>query len=135
MALKKFNPTSAGRRFMTVLTFDEITKTEPEKSLTEPIKRTGGRDSRGRITVRFMGGGHKRRYRVVDFRRDKPGIPAKVAAVEYDPNRTARLALLPRFIRHTPTAAPIVSRTPRLPPRHKRRSPRRSKSPTPCGNG
>ena len=94
MALKKFNPTSAGRRFMTVLTFDEITKTEPEKSLTEPIKRTGGRDNRGRITVRFMGGGHKRRYRVVDFRREKHGIPAKVAAVEYDPNRSARLALL-----------------------------------------
>jgi large subunit ribosomal protein L2 len=94
MALKKFNPTSAGRRFMTVLTFDEITKAEPEKSLTEPLRRTGGRDNRGRITVRFMGGGHKRRYRVVDFRRDKHGIPAKVAAVEYDPNRTARLALL-----------------------------------------
>ena len=94
MALKKFNPTSAGRRFMTVLTFDEITKTEPEKSLTEPIRRTGGRDNRGRITVRFMGGGHKRRYRVVDFRRDKHGVPAKVAAVEYDPNRSARLALL-----------------------------------------
>jgi large subunit ribosomal protein L2 len=94
MALKKFNPTSPGRRFMTVLTFDEITKAEPEKSLTEPMKRTGGRDNRGRITVRFLGGGHKRRYRVVDFRREKHGIPAKVAAVEYDPNRSARLALL-----------------------------------------
>ena len=94
MAIKKYNPTSPGRRFMTALTFDEITKAEPEKSLTEPIKRTGGRDNRGRITVRFMGGGHKRRYRVVDFRRDKHGVPAKVAAVEYDPNRTARLALL-----------------------------------------
>jgi large subunit ribosomal protein L2 len=94
MALKKFNPTSPGRRFMTHLTFDEITKAEPEKGLTEPIKRTGGRDSRGRLTVRFIGGGHKRRYRTVDFKRDKPGVPAKVAAIEYDPNRSARLALL-----------------------------------------
>jgi large subunit ribosomal protein L2 len=94
MALKSFNPTSPGRRFMTVLTFDEITKTTPEKSLTEPRKRTGGRDSRGRITVRFIGGGHKQRYRIVDFRRDKREIPAKVAAIEYDPNRSARLALL-----------------------------------------
>jgi large subunit ribosomal protein L2 len=94
MALKSFNPTSAGRRFMTVLTFDEITKSTPEKSLTEPRKRTGGRDSRGRITVRFIGGGHKQRYRLVDFRRDKRDIPAKVAAIEYDPNRSARLALL-----------------------------------------
>jgi large subunit ribosomal protein L2 len=94
MALKSFNPTSAGRRFMTVLTFDEITKGKPEKGLTEPLKRTGGRDSRGRITIRFMGGGHKQRYRLVDFRRDKRDIPAKVAAIEYDPNRSARLALL-----------------------------------------
>jgi large subunit ribosomal protein L2 len=94
MALKSFNPTSAGRRFMTVLTFDEITKSTPEKSLTEPRKRTGGRDNRGRITVRFIGGGHKQRYRLVDFRRDKRDIPAKVAAIEYDPNRSARLALL-----------------------------------------
>jgi len=94
MALKNFNPTSPGRRFMTHLTFDEITKTKPEKSLTEPLKKTGGRDNRGRITVRFIGGGHKQRYRTVDFKRDKPGIPAKVAAVEYDPNRSARLALL-----------------------------------------
>jgi large subunit ribosomal protein L2 len=94
MALKKFNPTSAGRRFMTVLTFDEITKSTPEKSLTEPKKRTGGRNNTGRQTIWFRGGGHKKRYRVVDFRRDKPGIPAKVAAIEYDPNRSARLALL-----------------------------------------
>jgi large subunit ribosomal protein L2 len=94
MALKNFNPTSPGRRFMTVLTFDEITKTTPEKSLTEPRKRTGGRDSRGRISVRFIGGGHKQRYRLVDFRRDKRDVPAKVAAIEYDPIRTARLALL-----------------------------------------
>jgi large subunit ribosomal protein L2 len=94
MALKSFNPTSPGRRFMTVLTFDEITKTTPEKALTEPRRRTGGRDNRGRITVRFIGGGHKQRYRIVDFRRDKRDVPAKVAAVEYDPNRSARLALL-----------------------------------------
>ena len=94
MALKKFRPTSPGRRFMTHLTYDELTKSTPEKSLTEPLKKTGGRDSRGRITVRFIGGGHKQRYRKVDFKRDKTGIPAKVAAVEYDPNRSARLALL-----------------------------------------
>ena len=94
MALKKFNPTSPGRRHMTHLTFDEITKSTPERSLTEALKKTGGRDNRGRITVRFIGGGHKQRYRTVDFKRDKPGVPAKVAAVEYDPNRSARLALL-----------------------------------------
>ncbi|HET7747349.1 MAG TPA: 50S ribosomal protein L2, partial [Vicinamibacteria bacterium] len=94
MALKSYNPTSPGIRFRTGFSFDEITKTKPEKGLTEPIKKTGGRDNRGRITVRFMGGGHKRRYRSVDFRRDKTGVPAKVAAIEYDPNRSARLALL-----------------------------------------
>ena len=94
MALKKFRPTSPGTRFKTALTFDEITKAKPEKSLTEPLKKTGGRDNRGRITVRFIGGGHKQRYRMVDFRRDKSGVPAKVAAIEYDPNRSARLALL-----------------------------------------
>ncbi len=94
MPLKQYNPTSPGRRFMTTLTFEEITKDHPEKPLTEPLKRTGGRNSRGRISIWFRGGGHKRRYRVVDFRRDKQNIPAKVAAVEYDPNRSARLALL-----------------------------------------
>ena len=94
MALKKFNPTSPGTRFKTSLTFDEITKRKPEKSLTEALKKTGGRDNRGRITVRFIGGGHKQRYRTVDFRRNKSGVPAKVAAIEYDPNRSARLALL-----------------------------------------
>jgi large subunit ribosomal protein L2 len=94
MALKQFNPTSPGRRFMTALTFDEITKSKPEKNLTEALRRTGGRDNRGRITVRFIGGGHKRRYRVIDFRRDKTQISAKVAAIEYDPNRSARIALL-----------------------------------------
>jgi len=94
MALRKFNPTSPGRRFMTTLTFDEITRSSPEKSLTQPLRRTGGRTNRGRISIWFRGGGHKRRYRVVDFRRDKRDVPAKVAAIEYDPNRSARLALL-----------------------------------------
>jgi large subunit ribosomal protein L2 len=94
MGLRKFNPTSAGRRFMTVLTYDEITKSTPEKALTEPKRRTGGRNSKGHITMWWRGGGHKRRYRIVDFRRDKRDIPAKVAAIEYDPNRSARLALL-----------------------------------------
>jgi len=94
MALKQYNPTSPGRRFMTVLTFEEITKDHPEKSLTEAKRRTGGRTNRGRISIWFRGGGHKRRYRIVDFRRDKKNVPAKVAAIEYDPNRSARLALL-----------------------------------------
>ena len=94
MALRKFKPTSPGRRFMTVSTFEEVTKTEPEKSLTDPIKKKGGRNVYGRITTRHHGGGHKRRYRVVDFKRTKDGVPAKVAAIEYDPNRSARIALL-----------------------------------------
>src|SRR5881394_131147 len=94
MALKKFKPTSPGRRFMSVSTFEEITKTEPEKSLTAPIKKTGGRNVNGRITTRHRGGGHKRRYRIIDFKRRKDGVPAKVAAIEYDPNRSARIALL-----------------------------------------
>ena len=94
MALKKFKPTSPGRRFMTVSSFDEITKTEPEKSLTEPLKKSGGRNANGRITRRHQGGGHKRLYRQIDFKRVKDGVPAKVAAIEYDPNRSARIALL-----------------------------------------
>jgi large subunit ribosomal protein L2 len=94
MALKKYKPTSPGRRFMTVSTFEEVTKTTPEKSLTEPLKRKGGRNNQGRITTRHQGGGHKRRYRVIDFKRVKDGVPAKVAAIEYDPNRSARIALL-----------------------------------------
>jgi large subunit ribosomal protein L2 len=94
MALKQYNPTSPGRRFMTTLTFEEITKDRPEKSLTEPKKRTGGRNGMGRTTIWFRGGGHKQRYRIVDFKRDKKNVPAKVAAIEYDPNRSARLALL-----------------------------------------
>ena len=94
MALKKYKPTSPGRRFMSVSTFEEVTKTTPEKSLTEPLKRKGGRNNMGRITTRHQGGGHKRRYRVIDFKRVKDGVPAKVAAIEYDPNRSARIALL-----------------------------------------
>ncbi len=94
MALKKYKPTSPGRRFMSVSSFEEITKTEPEKSLTAPLKKTGGRNVNGRITTRHQGGGHKRRYRIIDFKRRKDGIPAKVAAIEYDPNRSARIALL-----------------------------------------
>ena len=94
MAVKKFVPTSPGRRFMTVRTFDEITSTEPEKSLLEPLKRKAGRNAQGRITVRHQGGGHKRQYRMIDFKRNKDGIPAKVATIEYDPNRSANIALL-----------------------------------------
>ena len=94
MALKKYKPTSPGRRFMSVSSFEEVTKSKPEKSLTEPLKKTGGRNNNGRITTRHQGGGHKRRYRVIDFKRTKDGVPAKVAAIEYDPNRSARIALL-----------------------------------------
>jgi large subunit ribosomal protein L2 len=94
MGIKKFNPTSAGRRHMASSTFEEITSQSPEKSLLAPLKKTGGRNNAGRITKRHTGGGHKRKYRVIDFRRDKKEVPAKVATVEYDPNRTARIALL-----------------------------------------
>jgi large subunit ribosomal protein L2 len=94
MPVKQYNPTSPGRRFMTTLTFEEITKTRPEKSLLEPKTGSGGRNNKGHITIRFRGGAHKRRYRIVDFRRDKLGVPGKVAAIEYDPNRSARLALV-----------------------------------------
>ncbi len=94
MGIKTYKPTSPGIRFMTTLTFEEITKTEPEKSLLVPLKKTGGRNFMGRITVRHRGGGHKRLYRIIDFKRDKDGIPAKVAAIEYDPNRSANIALL-----------------------------------------
>ena len=94
MAIRKFKPTSAGRRTMAISGFDEITKTEPEKSLLAPLTKKGGRNNNGRITTRHRGGGHKRRYRIIDFRRTKDGVPAKVAAIEYDPNRSARIALL-----------------------------------------
>jgi len=95
MAIRKHNPTSPGRRGMSVSDFSEVTRTTPEKSLLRPLPKTGGRNSAGRITTRHIGGGHKRQYRVIDFRRhDKDGVPAKVAHIEYDPNRTARIALL-----------------------------------------
>ncbi len=94
MAIKRFKPTSPGRRQMAISAFDDITKSKPEKSLLEPITRKGGRNHHGRITTRHQGGGHKRRYRVIDFKRLKDGVPAKVAAIEYDPNRSARIALL-----------------------------------------
>ncbi len=94
MALKKYKPTSPGRRFQTVSDFAEITSTTPEKSLLEPLSKKGGRNNNGRVTTRHQGGGHKRRYRVIDFKRKKDGVPAKVATIEYDPNRSARIALL-----------------------------------------
>jgi large subunit ribosomal protein L2 len=94
MALKSFNPYTASRRFLTVLDKSDVTKQRPEKSLSEPRKRSGGRNAHGEVTIWHRGGGHKRMYRRVDFRRDKDGVPARVAAIEYDPNRSARLALL-----------------------------------------
>jgi len=94
MAVKRFRPTTPTLRYKTVASFEEITKTTPEKSLLTPIKKKGGRNNQGRVTIRHRGGGHKRMYRIIDFRRDKRGIPARVAAIEYDPNRSARIALL-----------------------------------------
>ena len=94
MGIKKYNPTSPGRRQMTSLTFEEITKSTPEKSLLAPLSKHGGRNNNGRITKRHTGGGHKQRYRIVDFRREKKEVAAKVSAIEYDPNRTANIALL-----------------------------------------
>lgn len=94
MSVKLYKPTSAGRRGMSVSTFEEITRSEPERSLLAPLKQKAGRNNQGRITVRHQGGGHKQRYRIIDFKRDKPGVPGKVSSVEYDPNRTARIALI-----------------------------------------
>ena len=94
MGIKKYKPTSPGRRQMTVSTFEEITTARPEKSLLEPLKKKGGRNNQGRMTTRHQGGGHKQMYRVIDFKRNKDGIPAKVASIEYDPSRTANIALL-----------------------------------------
>jgi large subunit ribosomal protein L2 len=94
MGIRRYKPTSAGRRNMSVSTFEEITKKRPEKSLLEPIRKSGGRNNRGRLTTRHRGGGTKRAYRVIDFKRNKHGIPARVTAIEYDPNRSSRIALL-----------------------------------------
>ncbi|MEN8148254.1 MAG: 50S ribosomal protein L2 [Planctomycetota bacterium] len=94
MGIRKYKPTSPGRRKSTVSDFTEITRTEPEKSLLRPMKKTGGRNNQGRITARRRGGGHKRRYRIIDFKRDKLDVPATVTSIEYDPNRSARIALL-----------------------------------------
>jgi len=94
MGIKTYRPLTPGQRFKTGYTFEEITKDTPEKSLLEPLRKSGGRNVYGRMTARHIGGGHKRHYRIIDFKRDKVGIPAKVAAIEYDPNRTARIALL-----------------------------------------
>ena len=96
MAIRKYKPTTPGRRGSSVADFVEVTRSTPEKSLLRPLPKTGGRNNQGRITTRHIGGGHKRQYRVIDFRRnDKDGVNAKVAHIEYDPNRTARIALLP----------------------------------------
>ena len=94
MGIRKFNPTSPGTRFQTVQTFDEITTNEPYRPLTENLHTSGGRDNKGHLTSWWRGGGHKRNYRVIDFKRDKRDIPATVSTIEYDPNRSARIALL-----------------------------------------
>jgi large subunit ribosomal protein L2 len=94
MALRKFKPNTPGQRQRSVSAFDTITKSEPEKALLAPVKNKGGRNNQGRITTRHQGGGHKRRYRIIDFKRNKIGVPARVASIEYDPNRSARIALL-----------------------------------------
>ena len=94
MGIKKLKPTTPGTRFRSNFTFDEVTKDKPEKSLVVKLKKSGGRNNHGRITARHIGGGHKRKYRVIDFKRNKPGVPAKVFSIEYDPNRSARIALL-----------------------------------------
>ncbi|MCD4730561.1 MAG: 50S ribosomal protein L2 [Bacteroidales bacterium] len=94
MALKKFKPTTAGQRFKLISAFDEVTTSKPEKSLLAPMKKSGGRNNEGKMTMRYMGGGHKQKYRIIDFKRDKEGVPATVKTIEYDPNRTARIALV-----------------------------------------
>jgi len=94
MALKKFKPTTSSQRFKVISAFDDITASKPEKSLIAPIRKSGGRNNQGRMTMRYMGGGHKQAYRIIDFKREKEGVPAKVQSIEYDPNRTARIALV-----------------------------------------
>ena len=132
MGIRKFKPTTPGRRGSSVADFVEITRSEPEKSLVRPLPNKGGRNNQGRITTRHQGGGHKRAYRIIDFRRaDKDGVPAKVAHIEYDPNRTARIALLhyadgeKRYILAPPTA---FSRVTRLRPGRARTSSRATAS-------
>ena len=94
MAIKKYKPTSPARRFMSVLSYEEITKKSPEKALTSDLRSQAGRNAQGKITVRHRGGGVRRQYRIIDFKRDRDGIPATVASIEYDPNRSAHIALL-----------------------------------------
>ena len=94
MAIKRYKPTSAGRRFMTVSAYTEITETKPERSLIEDMRKSGGRNNTGKITVRHIGGGNRRKYRIIDFKRNKDGVPAKVKRIQYDPNRSANIALL-----------------------------------------
>ena len=94
MAIRQFKPVTKGTRFRSVPDFSEITRTTPEKSLTEPLKKSGGRDNHGHISMRRIGGGHKRKYRIIDFKRNKHGMPATVREIEYDPNRSARIALV-----------------------------------------
>ena len=94
MALKKYKPTTSSQRFKVISAFDEVTASKPEKSLLAPKKRSGGRNNEGKMTMRYIGGGHKQRYRIIDFKRDKYDVPAKVVSLEYDPNRTSNIALL-----------------------------------------
>ena len=94
MALRKFKPTTSSQRFKLISAFDDITTDKPERSLLEPLKKSGGRNNQGRMTMRYIGGGHKQKYRVIDFKRDKEGMAAEVLTVEYDPNRSARIALV-----------------------------------------
>ena len=94
MGIRKYNPVTPGTRFKSANTFEEITKSTPEKSLLAPLKKSGGRNNSGKMTMRYIGGGHKKRYRIVDFRRDKTGVDGIVVGVEYDPNRSARIALI-----------------------------------------
>jgi large subunit ribosomal protein L2 len=94
MALKKFKPTTSSQRFKVISAFDDITASRPEKSLVAPIKKSGGRNNQGRMTMRYLGGGHKQAYRIIDFKREKEGVPGTVKSIEYDPNRTARIALV-----------------------------------------
>ena len=94
MAVRKLNPVTPGQRHKVAITFDQLTTDRPEKSLLGPKSKTGGRNNTGKMTMRYIGGGHKQRYRIIDFKRDKDNVPARVATIEYDPNRTARIALL-----------------------------------------